>query len=234
MDRKQGSNTELFTPISLDTICVLFFKTPPAIDPVDFVHRICEEIVSNPKIRKMKYINRLTPMTAINRATEKGLEDVSKSVLGKYFRLNLPEGMENGEGEGYQDQQTNETLQDQVKYSVSPDHLDGCLLIITYPGEHISVLPATQSGKHSRLDQLTCIQYAIRPTIRNHNTLKRNAVIDQIASSIADTHTVDLTNPDKVIIVDIYKVRLIPTKLICPSRLHDRAVLRYIICMFIY
>lgn len=63
-------------------------------------------------------------------------------------------------------------------------------------------------------DQLTYIQYAIRPTIRNHNTLKRDAVIKQIASSIADTHKVDLTNSDKVILVDIYQVSFKLTDLI--------------------
>ena len=50
-------------------------------------------------------------------------------------------------------------------------------------------------------------QYAIRPTVRNHNTLKRDAVIKQTASMIADRHRVDLTKPDKVVIVEIYQVR---------------------------
>jgi tRNA acetyltransferase TAN1 len=54
---------------------------------VDFVHRICEEIFSNPGIRKMKYVNRLTPMTSIGKATEKGLEEVGKDVLGTHFNL---------------------------------------------------------------------------------------------------------------------------------------------------
>lgn len=47
--------------------------------------------------------------------------------------------------------------------------------------------------------------YAIRPTIRNHNTLKRDQLIKQIASYISDFHKVNLTDPDKVIIVEVYR-----------------------------
>lgn len=78
---------KLFSPVHLDLQCVLFFKTHSPIDPVDFVHRICEEIVSKPGIRRMKYANRLTPMTLIGKATEKGLEDIGKEVLGANFNL---------------------------------------------------------------------------------------------------------------------------------------------------
>ena len=76
----------------LDIECVLFFKTQPPIDPVDFVHRICEEIISSPGIRKMKYVNRLTPVTLIDKATEKGLEEVGKSVLGNHLKLSGEDG----------------------------------------------------------------------------------------------------------------------------------------------
>jgi tRNA acetyltransferase TAN1 len=51
-------------------------------------------------------------------------------------------------------------------------------------------------------------QYAIRPTFRNHNTLKRDFVIHAIAGLINDKrHRVNLEAPDKVILVDIYQVR---------------------------
>jgi len=81
------ASTKLFSPVHLDLQCVLFFKTRSPIDPVDFVHRICEEIMSKPVTRKMKYANRLTPMTMIGKATEKGLEEVGKLVLGANFKL---------------------------------------------------------------------------------------------------------------------------------------------------
>lgn len=51
-------------------------------------------------------------------------------------------------------------------------------------------------------------QYAIRPTTRNHTApLKRDSVIKQIANLISDAHKVDLTNPEKVVVVEIYQAR---------------------------
>lgn len=78
---------KLFTPVFLDVQCVLFFKTIPPVVPVDFVHRMCEDAMKNPKIRKHRFVNRLTPMTLMGRANEKGLEEVGKAVLGDHFQL---------------------------------------------------------------------------------------------------------------------------------------------------
>jgi len=89
---------KLFQPVFLDVQCVLFFKTQPPIDPVDFVHRICEDAAENPKGRRHRFLNRLTPMTRMGRATEKDLEDLAKEVLGKEFRLVNGEDKDDGEG----------------------------------------------------------------------------------------------------------------------------------------
>jgi len=78
---------KLFSPVHINAPCVLFFKTRDPIDPADFVHRICEEVVSKPGIRRLKYVNRLTPMTLMGRATESGLAEVGNAVLSKYFQL---------------------------------------------------------------------------------------------------------------------------------------------------
>ena len=91
---KKQNDTKLIAPVRLDLQCVLFFKIRPPIDPVDFVHRICMEIVSTPGIRRMRYINRLTPMTLMGKATEKGIEEVGRVVLGQHF--NLSEDQEKG------------------------------------------------------------------------------------------------------------------------------------------
>lgn len=66
---------------------MLFFKTQPPIDPVDFVHRICQDAAENPKGRKHRFLNRLTPMTCMGRATESDLEGLAREVLKKEFRL---------------------------------------------------------------------------------------------------------------------------------------------------
>ncbi|KAI0150607.1 hypothetical protein GGR57DRAFT_187554 [Xylariaceae sp. FL1272] len=47
--------------------------------------------------------------------------------------------------------------------------------------------------------------YAIRPSFRAHNTLNRDVVIPNIAQLISKRHKVDLKNPDKVIVIDIFQ-----------------------------
>jgi hypothetical protein len=86
MAGKQGP-AKLFAPVYLDLQCVLFFKTRPPIIPVDFVRRICEDASNNVAKRMVRFVNRLTPMTMIAKATEKGLQEVGKVVLGEHFQL---------------------------------------------------------------------------------------------------------------------------------------------------
>ncbi len=86
MADKQGSR-RLFTPVYLDLQCVLFFKTIPPIMPVDFVLRICEDVEKHPARQRSRFVNRLTPMTRIGKASEKGLEEVGRVVLGEHFQL---------------------------------------------------------------------------------------------------------------------------------------------------
>ena len=49
-------------------------------------------------------------------------------------------------------------------------------------------------------------QFAIRPTLRNHNVLTRDSVIRQIASLVGPGHTVDLKGYELLIIVEVYQV----------------------------
>ncbi|KAN0101773.1 hypothetical protein V8E51_012283 [Hyaloscypha variabilis] len=161
MGKKQNFDS-VISPVRLDVQCVLFFKIRPPIDPVDFVHRICMEVVSTPGIRRMRYINRLTPMVLMGKATEKGLEEVGAAVLNEHFNLRE-----------------------------SPE------------------TPVDDKGNAKRkvgLQKIPNSSYAIRPTTRNHTTLKRDGVIKKIADMISDVHKVDLTAPEKVILVDIYQV----------------------------
>lgn len=77
---------KLFSAVYLDIQCVLFFKTRSPIDPADLVHRLCEDAASG-GIRKLRFVNRLTPMSIIGKATEKGVEEVGQAVLSSHFRL---------------------------------------------------------------------------------------------------------------------------------------------------
>jgi tRNA acetyltransferase TAN1 len=97
----QQGKPKLFSPVHLDLECVMFFKTRSPIDPVDFVHRICKEAASKPDIRRMRYVNRLTPVSVIGKATEKGIAEVGEAVLGAYFQLSgKKEGEEDAENTG--------------------------------------------------------------------------------------------------------------------------------------
>jgi len=124
---KAQDHTKLFSPVYLDLPCVLFFKTRPPIDPVDFVHRICKEIVSTPGIRRMRYVNRLTPMTLMGKATEKGLEEVARAVLGSHFNLRGDQEPAIGD-EGTEDE--NKPSQTIANHSVSSGPFKPCCFLL--------------------------------------------------------------------------------------------------------
>lgn len=64
---------------------MLFFKTRTPVEPVSFVRRICLDAAESLGTQRHRWIRRLTPMTRMGKATEKGLEEVSKAVLGPAF-----------------------------------------------------------------------------------------------------------------------------------------------------
>ncbi|KAH8819622.1 hypothetical protein F5884DRAFT_20133 [Xylogone sp. PMI_703] len=169
---KKERPTDLFKPVQLDLQCVLFVKSRPPVEPVDFVHRICKEIVSKGEKRRSRYLNRLIPMTRIGKATEKGIEEVGRAVLEAHFEL---------ASKGDADSAAIDKGE-----SVTGESEDGDKI---------------QRYAHAGIP----FTYAIRPTIRNHSALKRDAVIKQVASLVGDKHRVDLTKPDKVIIIEIYQ-----------------------------
>ncbi|KAL8645180.1 MAG: hypothetical protein Q9210_006854 [Variospora velana] len=48
-------------------------------------------------------------------------------------------------------------------------------------------------------------KFAIRPTIRNHQAMKRDDIIKRVADLAGKPHTVDLTRYDRLILVDVYR-----------------------------
>lgn len=86
LSNKKGK-PQTFRAVRIDVPCLLFFKTQLPVDPAEFILKICEEVVSKPNIRRMRYINRLTPVSSVGKATENGLAEVGKAVLGKHFQL---------------------------------------------------------------------------------------------------------------------------------------------------
>ena len=59
------------------------------------------------------------------------------------------------------------------------------------------------------------LKFAIRPTRRNHNIMKRDEIIKQIARAVGRGHRVDLKGYDRLILIDVYRVGCV-----CPAGLH--------------
>ncbi|KAK9451942.1 uncharacterized protein V1518DRAFT_409967 [Limtongia smithiae] len=60
-------------------------------------------------------------------------------------------------------------------------------------------------GGHKDDDSAPSFKFAIRPTIRNHNTLTREQVIQLVAANVGSRHSVDLTSYDRLIIIECFK-----------------------------
>lgn len=67
------------------TLQVVFFRTRSPLEPVSFVHKICQDIADGAQPRNLSYVKRLTPITATEKATPQGLESVAKQVLAPHF-----------------------------------------------------------------------------------------------------------------------------------------------------
>lgn len=168
--QKQEDDKALLKAMKLNIDCLLFVRTKSPIEPVEFVKRIVVDTKECTDIRKIKcrYLNRLTPMSVMGKATEQGLAETARQVLEEYFDLSGKKGEQKEE--------------------------DGA--------------EVKKEGENKEQKEYKPYTYAIRPTIRNHSNLKRDVVINTIAGLINDErHKVNLTNPDKVILVDIFQVR---------------------------
>lgn len=64
---------------------VLFFRTRAPIEPVSFVHKICSDALALVSTKRHRWVRRLTPMSRMGKATEKGLDAVAKAVLAPAF-----------------------------------------------------------------------------------------------------------------------------------------------------
>lgn len=75
----------------------------------------------------------------------------------------------------------------------------------------MAVGPTAQRSSHHRggILLISRSQFAIRPTIRNHHTIKRDDIIKRVADLVGKPHTVDLKHYDQLILVDVYRVSTI-------------------------
>ena len=99
---KAARKDVLFQPVKIEIPCgehrcrspydpsanvrkVLFFKARDPVEPVSFVHKICSDASNSAGKKHARWIRRLTPMTRMGKASEKGLEEVAKAVLEPHF-----------------------------------------------------------------------------------------------------------------------------------------------------
>jgi tRNA acetyltransferase TAN1 len=208
------------TPLKMNVDCLLYVKTQPPVDPVAFVRRICEDARrcgDLPGLMRCRYVNRLTPVSVMGKASENGLVEVAREALKEWFDLggkqevegkakSTVEGESASDGDGKKDAAEAD--------SEAPVSEEAGSEKKPFTVSYILVLHILHSLR------LTPAQFAIRPTIRNHSNLKRDVVINTVAGLINnDLHKVNLTLPDKVILIDIYQVS---TEVHSPSTATER------------
>ncbi|KAK0373524.1 THUMP domain-containing protein [Colletotrichum paranaense] len=161
----KGKTKRTFKAIKAGIECVFFMKTRDPIDPVELCRKMCIDasVCTDLKERKTKYINRLTPVTSMDKASENGVVRVARKALAAHFDL-VDETAQAAEGDAEK----------------------------------------VEGGSDARTEKPACT-YAIRPSIRSNNSLDRDTLIKQIASVVSPRHKVDLTNADKVILVDVFQ-----------------------------
>ena len=199
----------LFQAVKVDTQCVLFFKTRPPVEPVSFVQRICQDASEGVAMRSCRFVKRLTPMSRMGKATETGLAEVGEKVLGDG-------GMRRPGGQGRK--VCSAFLINYGKVCRSKKGKK-CTLFRGVGRIYASVRNRLRLlGLHlCEPFVLGCVilangfsrtKFAIRPTVRNNNVMKRDGVIKHIATAVGELEegwTVDLKNPDALILVEIYR-----------------------------
>ncbi|RCI11525.1 hypothetical protein L249_7489 [Ophiocordyceps polyrhachis-furcata BCC 54312] len=96
---KSSKPKEPFCPVLTGLDCLFFMKLSKPIDPAAMARKMCEDArdCPQPRQRKCRYINRLTPVTDTDRATDKGIVRVAHRVLAPFFSL---QGIADGEAQG--------------------------------------------------------------------------------------------------------------------------------------
>lgn len=89
MKEKKPAERKAFTVIPAEVECLFFVKTQAPVDPVEFVRKLCIDARDCDDVmkRKVKYINRLSPVVSMEKATENGLLRVARRVMGSHFGL---------------------------------------------------------------------------------------------------------------------------------------------------
>ncbi|KAK3322110.1 hypothetical protein B0H66DRAFT_189861 [Apodospora peruviana] len=183
-----SESNSIFTVMKMNVDCLLFVKTKAPVEPIELVRSICLDArdIKEHGQMKLRYVNRFTPATIMGKATEQGLVEVAKKIVAPFFELSGK----------VVETSVSEPEAAPVEGAPEPDANASAAA-----AELVASHPSDEEKKGAKP-----FTYAIRPTIRNHSKLKRDFVINQIAGLInADRHKVNLSTPDKVVLVDLYQ-----------------------------
>lgn len=87
-NKGKPASDQVFTEVRIKEECLLFMRCKAPIEPVEFSRRICQDAASvGHGGAKARYLNRLTPVTVIVKATESGLEEGARRALAGHFKL---------------------------------------------------------------------------------------------------------------------------------------------------
>ncbi|KAF9869256.1 THUMP domain-containing protein [Colletotrichum karsti] len=175
-----------FKAIRAGIECVFFMKTRDPVEPVALCRRMCQDaaICTDMKKRKTKYVNRLTPVTALDKASENGVKRAARKALAPWLVL-----VASSDAEAKEEEEEEEV---KAKSSAADAQPSG-------------VKTEISNAEDGKQDERQAYTYAIRHSIRSNSSIERDDLIKQIASVIDQRHKVNLGNPDKVILVDIFQ-----------------------------
>lgn len=113
-NKPKPATREVFTIVKADLECLFFVKTMEPVDPTELVRRILQDArnCSGPGERKLRYINRLTPIVDTDRSTESGILKVARSVMAPHFLLKPEDASAVAEKEGEADRAKAEDKED--------------------------------------------------------------------------------------------------------------------------
>ncbi|KAL1848299.1 hypothetical protein Daus18300_013668 [Diaporthe australafricana] len=78
----------VLTEVRIKEECLLFMRCKAPIEPVEFSRRICQDAANaGHGAAKARYLNRLTPLTVIAKASENGLDEAARKALACHFKL---------------------------------------------------------------------------------------------------------------------------------------------------
>lgn len=66
-------------------VIVVFFKTRPPVEPVSFIHKICQDTADGVEHQRCRFVKRLTPLSVIGKVAGNGLRDVATEVIAPHF-----------------------------------------------------------------------------------------------------------------------------------------------------